>query len=187
MVKTAKATGEAFQITTEVNEEETLERVATRILQANKVEIYGIYRSGVVATDFYYQLLELGIPASFVSDILTCTVSASMLDEKSLVIAISLSGKNKEIIDAVRNAKHNHVPVICLTANRNSPLAKLSDEVLVAASGGVSVGGVASEIRSSQLLLTDAICSYLISKMSDEDQKRYLQLKAILSSHNVDE
>ena len=185
--KNRDSLSEAFAMADEVNSEETLTNVVKMILKANKIEIYGIFRSATVATDFCYQLLELGIPASFVSDILTCSISASMLDETSLVIAVSSSGKTKDIIDAVKNAKANNVPIISITSNINSPLAKLSDEVLVAPSSGNAVSSRATEIRSSQLLITDTVCSYIRSKINYKNENRYYKMKDILNSHSVKE
>lgn len=183
LIKTAMDCEESFELTVDVNAEDTLQKVAEKIANAKKVEIYGIFRSAAVATDFYYQLIEIGIPASFVSDILTCAISASMLDSESLVIAVSSSGRTKDVIDAVKNAKKNGVPVVCITSNKNSPLAKLSDYVLVACSANRSE----TEVRASQLLLTDAICSLLRADMDDDGRRKYLELKEILNSHSVND
>ena len=185
LCKTTRDINEALKNTTSLNEESTLKSVCELILKAKKVEIYGIFRSAVVATDFYYQLLQIGIPATFVSDVLTCAVSAATLTEGSLVIAISSSGQTQDIIDAVKLAKGNGVPVVCITAHKSSTLAKLSDEVLVAAPSGNSLTASPLEIRHSQLALTDAICSYLISKIDSDGQKRYLKMNQILTLHNV--
>ena len=174
----------ALKNTAALNDEETFERVVAKILRAKKVEIYGIFRSAVVATDFYYQLIQLGIPATFVSDVLTCAISASMLDQDSLVIAVSSSGRTKDIIDVVQTAKANGVPVVCLTSNPVSPLATLSDDVLIAC-GGSSVSEAQSEIRFSQMYLTDAICSCLRSKIDEDGEKRYFELRNIITSHSV--
>ncbi|MBQ8345086.1 MAG: MurR/RpiR family transcriptional regulator [Clostridia bacterium] len=176
---------EAFRHTAVLNDAAVLQRVSEQILKAKKVEIYGVFRSAVVATDFYYQLLQMGIPATFVSDVLTCAVSASMLTEGSLVIAISASGQTSDVIHAVKLAKENRVPVVCLTAHRDSPLAKLADEVLIAAPSGNSLSGGSTEIRLSQLLLTDAICSYLRAQTDKDGEKSYFRMKEILNSHNV--
>ena len=183
--KTVKNIGFALQNTITLNNEEILRTVAEKILSAKKVEIYGVFRSAVVATDFYYQLLQLGIPANFVSDVLTCAVSASLLKEGSLVIAVSSSGQTQDIIDAVRLAKANGVPVACITAHKNSPLAKLSDYVLIAAMGGNSVSSAQTEIRMAQLVIADAICSYLRTKIDDENHDKYFKMREILNSHNV--
>lgn len=177
----------ALRNTLALNDEKTLARAAELILQAKKVEIYGIFRSGAVATDFYYQLLTLGIPASYVSDVLTCAASASILDKNNLVIAVSSSGQTKDILDAVSLAKSNGVPVICLVGNKNSTLAKLSDVVLVAAACGNSVTGKEMEMRFSQLALTDTLCAYLRNKIDTDGEKRYFKLAKILNSHSVND
>lgn len=183
--KTTHDAYDAFKNTAALNENETLRKVAEMILRAKKVEIYGVFRSAVVATDFYYQLLQLGIPATFVSDVLTCAVSASMLGEGSIVVAISASGQTQDVIDAVKLAKSNGVPIVCITAHKSSPLAKLSDEVLISAPSGNSLISNATEIRLSQLLLTDALCSYLQSQLDADGQKGYFKMNEILKSHNV--
>ena len=182
--KTCYGINEALEHTVAFNDEEVLLAAAELILKANKIEIYGIYRSAALATDLYYQLLEIGVQASFVSDVLTCATSALMLGEKDLVIAISSSGQTKDVIDAVKIAKEKGVSAICLTGNRNSPLAKLSDVVLVAAASGNSVFSNAKEIRFSQLAVLDALCSFVAGKIDDEE-KRYSIVNKILNSHSV--
>lgn len=185
--KTVANVEAALHNTVALNQEKTLRSVAERILRAKKVEIYGIYRSGVVANDFYYQLLQLGIPAAYVSDVLTCSVSASLLKKGSLVIAVSSSGQTEDIIDAVKLAKENGVPIVSVTAHRASALAKLSDEVLIAAPSGNAVASVATEIRHSQLALTDALCSYIAGKLGKEGEEKYFRASSILHTHNVKE
>ncbi|MBO7150771.1 MAG: MurR/RpiR family transcriptional regulator [Clostridia bacterium] len=183
--KTVKGAEEAFHNTLSLNNEDTLRRVAERVRKAKKVEIYGIFRSAVVATDFYYQLLQLGVPATFVSDVLTCAASASLLRRGSLVIAISSSGQTKDVLDAVSLAKENGVPVVGITANGDSPLARLSDDVLIAAHSGRSDTVDNTEVRLSQLALTDAICSYLRDRLDAESKQSYSNMTEILNSHSV--
>ena len=177
----------AFQNTLALNSDESLTRAVDKILSARKIEIYGIFNSGIVARSFCYQLIQLGIPAAFVSDTLMCAVSASMLTADSLVIAISESGRTKEILDAVEIVKRNGVAVICLTANSNSPLARLSDDVLLCASSGMTVSDRSEEVRLSQYLITDTLCSYLRSIIDQGGNTHYFKLRSILNSHNVNE
>lgn len=183
--KTIKDANSALNKTLENNNNETLKSVAERILKAKKVEIYGVFRSAVIATDMYYQLLTLGIPAAYVADVLTCAVSASMLDSQSLVIAVSSSGRTKDIIDAVKAAKAHGVQVVCITEHKNSPLAKLSDEVLLACASGRSLSGKANEVSLSQKVLSDTICAYIRSRTYEAGEKHYYEMSSILNSHNV--
>ena len=183
--KTAQDIYEAFQNTGAQNGSDTLKTVCKCILSAKKIEIYGIFRSAVIANDFYFQLIQLGIPATFVSDVLTCAISASMLERDHLVIAISSSGQTQDIIDAVQLAKKNGVPVVSITAHKSSPLAKLSDHVLIASPSGNSLSASSSEIRFSQLAITEALCSYLRNRIDADGTNHYFKMNEILNSHNV--
>lgn len=176
---------EALDNTYAINDQAVISSVVEKILSAKKVEVYGVYRSAVVANDLYLRLVQMGIPTNYVSDVLSCAISASFLDRESLFIAISWSGRTKDVIDAVKIAKDKNVPVICVTGNKNSPLAKLSDDVLVAASSKDGVN-VATEVRLAQIALTDAICG-LVSKRRNNVNLNLEVVEKILNSHNVND
>ena len=176
---------DALANTLDANDEEALKKAADMILDAKKVEIYGLFRSATVATDFYYQLLQIGISATFVSDVLTCALSASMLDSNSLVIAISSSGQTQEVVNAVELAKKNGTPIISITSNATSPLSALSDVVLHSSPSGNSLTAKSSEIRISQLAITDTICAYLRNKLDSDGHNSYFKMKELLKLLNV--
>ena len=98
---------------------------------------------------------------------------------------MSNTGETREIIEAVKVAKERGTKVLSITANRYSPLAKISDEVLVAASGAVSVSGVADDIRLTQMLIADTLCTYIRSNMDRDSNFRYSKLKDMFSSHYI--
>lgn len=177
----------AFNNTVELNSEEVLKKAAEKILNSKKTELYGIFQSGLVAKDFYMQLIQLGLPASYVSDVLTLPVSASLLDEECLIIAISSSGRTKDILDAVKAGKENNVPVICITSQKNSPLAKISDYVLLVTSSEASISNSMNEVRLSQMFLCDALASYLRYKIDKDGYKQYYRISKIISSHSVND
>lgn len=177
----------AFKNTMSINSEEALKDAADQILKAKKVEIYGVFTSGIVANAFCYQLIQLGIPAVWVSDTLLCSVSASMLDSSSLVFAISSSGRTKDVIDAVQIAKKNGTPIVCLTSDKFSPLARLSDCTLLADSSGMSISDRSAEIRLSSLLVLDSLRAYLQSAIDASGDKHYYRLQEILSSHSIED
>jgi DNA-binding MurR/RpiR family transcriptional regulator len=182
---TASDIGDALSNTIESNSEEALKQAAEMILAAQKVEIYGFFRSATVATDFHYQLLQIGIPSTFVSDFFTCVLSASMLDSNSLVIAISSSGQTQELLNAVEQAKKSGASIISITSNRNSPLPELSDVTLYSSPSGNSLTGKISEVRISQLAITDAICAYLRGKLDADGHNSYFKMKELLKLLNV--
>ncbi len=176
---------EAFGNTSEINDESVLKNAAEEILRAKRIEIYGVYQSGIVARDLCYQLIQLGIPAAFQEDTLMGAVSASLLSSDCLAIALSSSGETKDIIDAVTIAKENGAATLCLTSNKFSPLAVLCDNVLLTAASGSSISDRYNEVRLSQMLLADTLCSYLRSVIDAEGSVHYFKMQEILSSHSV--
>lgn len=173
-----------FESTAQLNDEEVLARVVQRILSARKIDIYGVYHSGITARDLCFQLISLGIPANYVEDTYMCAVSASMLDENALVIAVSSSGRTSEIIDAAQIARENRAGVVCLTTNPFSPLAKISDDVLLSARReGISehVG----HTRMAQLFVIDSLTSYLQTILQQDDPANRDRLREFNISHSI--
>lgn len=173
-----------FDITAQLNDEEVLARVVQRILSARKIDIYGVYHSGITARDLCFQLISLGIPANYVEDTFMCAVSASTLDKNALVIAVSSSGRTSEIIDAVQIAKENGAGVVCLTTNPFSPLAKLSDDVLLSAHSEqprINWG----HTRMAQLFVIDSLTAYLQTILQQDDPANRDRLYKFNLSHSI--
>ena len=183
--KTSEGICQGLRNTVALNDAESLNLACQMIMCAKKIEIYGIFRSAVVATDMYYQLIQLGLPVNFVSDVLTCAVSASLLDEESLVVAISSSGQTRDVIDAVKLARGPGARVVAITAHKESPLATLADVTLLACPAGNALSESSNQVRISQLSIVDSLVSQ-IRNMTDSDGKnRYFRINAILGMHNV--
>jgi DNA-binding MurR/RpiR family transcriptional regulator len=109
-------------------------------------------------------------------------VSASLLNENCLLIALSSSGETKEIIDAVNLARENGAKSLCITSNKFSPLASICDSHLLSAGSGWSISERYNEVRMSQMLLCDTICSYIRSIIDESGSLHYYKMQKILSS-----
>ncbi len=93
---------------------------------SKKVMVMGAGRSGLVGKAFAMRLLHLG----FNSYVLGETIVPSV-KEGDLVIAISGSGRTHLIVTAAETAKKVDAVVAAITSYRDSPLAKISDIVVV--------------------------------------------------------
>lgn len=178
-------TAEAFRNTLEINDESVLRTVAEDIMKSERVAVFGVYQSGIVARDLCYQLIQLGIPASYQEDTLMGAVAASLLNKNCIVLAFSSSGETKEIIDAVALARENGAKGIGITSNKFSPLAAICDELLLSAGSGSSISDRYNEVRMSQMLLCDTLCSYIRSVIDESGSVHYFKMQKILCSHSV--
>ncbi|MBQ8356173.1 MAG: MurR/RpiR family transcriptional regulator [Clostridia bacterium] len=185
MRRSAETIAAAFHSTQMLNGEQTLKQVAECIMQARRICICGIFRSGIVAQDFCFQLLKLGLPAEYATDVLTGPITATVLNRDALVIAISSSGRTKEIYETVRIAKENGAATVCITRNGSSPVASLCDHALIVSAIDEGVGGRSALMCDHYLI--EAICAYIRSRMDEAAQSRYFKLTDILNSHNMED
>ena len=58
-------------------------------------------------------------------------MQSTMLNKRDVVVAFSNTGETKEIIKAVQLAKNEHAKVIAVSAQPESSLCQLADEVLI--------------------------------------------------------
>lgn len=93
---------------------------------AERVEFYGSGGSALVAEDAQLKFFRLGKPAISYADPHIQLASAALLDSGALAIAISFTGRNKDVLEAVAVAQKAGANVITVTRTA-SPLASLVD------------------------------------------------------------
>ena len=106
-----------------------VDRAIALYMACERVEFYGSGGSGVVAEDAQLKFFRLGKPAIAYSDPHIQHAAAALLDEKSLVIAISASGRSEDLLHTIRIAKETKAKVIAVTAT-GTPLAQVADLTL---------------------------------------------------------
>jgi len=97
--------------------------------RARRIEFYGIGNSGIVAADAQHKFFRFDLATVAYSDSHVQLMAASMLGPQDVLVAISHSGRSRELLDAVKLARKNGCPIITLTAS-NTPLADLATVML---------------------------------------------------------
>jgi DNA-binding MurR/RpiR family transcriptional regulator len=107
-----------------------VERAAEAIASCGKLVTFGVGGgSTTIATEAKYRFFRLGVAVSNYSDGQLMRMVAATLEKKDVVLAISTTGKPKEVMDAVVIAKEYGATVIAVT-KPNSPLAAAADITL---------------------------------------------------------
>jgi RpiR family carbohydrate utilization transcriptional regulator len=96
------------------------------LASSTRIEIYGVGGAGIVVSDAQLKFARLGLNSQPYSDSYLQRVAAAMLDNKSCVLAISNSGRSKDLIANIDLARASGAKVIALTASA-SPLAQKCD------------------------------------------------------------
>lgn len=104
--------------------------VATMLHCEGRIVVLGMGKSGHIGHKLAATLASTGTPAFFVHPGEASHGDLGMITAKDVVIAISNSGETDEILTILPLIKRLHVPLIAMTGNVNSRLAKAADHHL---------------------------------------------------------
>ena len=106
---------------------EKIEQAVGVLSRAENILILGVGASGTIAEDFYIRLMRIGIRAVSLTDSHLMQIQASQCGPDTAVIAISHTGKTREIVSAVRTARECGAPTIGITGYPDTPLKEVSE------------------------------------------------------------
>jgi glucokinase len=109
---------------------ESIEKAVALLLAARRIEIYALGYFGAMADDAQFKFLRLRLPARACTDSRLQTLTAEVLGEGDVVLALSPSGRKPELLQAVECARARGARIIAITASQ-SPLARKADVPLI--------------------------------------------------------
>lgn len=100
-------------------------RFCTSLLEARRVFVYGLGRSGLVARAFAMRMVQMGRDATIVGDTTTPAIRKG-----DLLVVCSRTGRSPILHHAVRLGHRVGAKVVTVVGNRGTPLARDADEVV---------------------------------------------------------
>lgn len=108
--------------------DETFERAVERLRTApGRVVCSGMGKSGIVMQKIAATLASTGTPSFFLHPAEAIHGDLGMIVEGDIVLAASYSGTTEELLRLVEILKRLGVPLIAMTGNGNSPIARGAD------------------------------------------------------------
>ena len=149
---------------TKLNELGTIEKAIEKIINSKNVYIFGVGASSLVALDLQQKLLRINKPAITFLDSHTQLMVSSNLNKDDIAISISYSGKSKEVIKSIENAKINGTKCISITKYGENDLTNMCDINLFVPNieNNLREGAISSRI--AMLTLIDIIYISIIQK-----------------------
>ncbi len=112
-------------------------RAADRILAAlnagRKIIVTGVGKNIPIGQKIAATLTSTGSPAVFLHPSDAMHGELGILVDGDVVIALSYSGESEELMNLLPAIKRRKTPIVAVTCSRDNALARLSDEVIVAA------------------------------------------------------
>lgn len=145
-------------------DQKALDKAIKWINESNDVVVYGVGHSGLSALDFESRLMRVGKNVQVVTDPHFQVMRSCSMSKQTVVIAISLSGSTKDIVDAVIKAKEKGARIVAITSYVRSPLTKYADQVLLTSGKENPLDGGSMVGKVSQLYVVDLLCTGFIMK-----------------------
>jgi DNA-binding MurR/RpiR family transcriptional regulator len=155
----------------------TASRVAAAIVKSRHVDVYGVGGSALTALEVEARLYRIGINVHPWSEVHNGLTSAAILDHRCVAIGISNTGRTDETIQMLTVARDAGAHTVAITGNPESPLAKVAQDVLIAASPDGYLQPADLSARHCQLFVVDLL--YLLVAQSNFDRTtRFLAASA---------
>lgn len=127
------------------------------LTEARQRDFYGVGGSATIVKDASHKFLRIGMRSTVYDDAHLMMMSASLLNEQDIVLAVSHSGQTSAVLEASRLARRNGAKVIALTNYPNSALAESADVVLLSTARGSALMSENAAARIAQLNIIDAL------------------------------
>lgn len=152
-----------------------LEKVADKIMKADHVHFFGQDQSIVIAHDFRYKLLRIGISADCDSLQGFSNLYARNLNENDVAFVISHYVSTYNVLRWMDLLQDKNVPIILLTCITDPPFIKKEKDIVITvpnAETNRNIGSFAG--RSAMIYVCDCIFGLIFSK-NYEKNKEHLE------------
>jgi RpiR family carbohydrate utilization transcriptional regulator len=136
---------------------ESMERAVNAIRAAHEIVILGMGTSGSTAQEFVYRLQWIGVRCTQHVDPHRQLMAVTLVDEDDLVIAVSHSGRTKNVVNALKLAKMRGAKTMCITDFPHAPVTEFADICICAVHVENSLGVEMVATRAAHLAIVDAI------------------------------
>ncbi|MBE6183733.1 MurR/RpiR family transcriptional regulator [Heyndrickxia ginsengihumi] len=154
-----------------------LDRAVDLIQDARKIIFYGVGGSATAAFDAHYKFGKLGFQSIMTQDFHYLLSLIPYLNEQDVFVAISMSGKTKDVLDLTKFAKRKGTKIIAITNIDKSPLYKEADLKLCTpvVEQDFRIGAISS--RMAQLDIIDAMYISVFNRIGEDKLEQYCEAR----------
>ena len=153
-----------------------IDEITKKFASAQRIFIFGVGTSSVVAADAAYRFSQLGVQTYAYTDILQMNVMANNLKKGDVAFGISHSGRTKVVVDAMRRAKQAGATTISLTSFTKSLLYKECDYSVSVYADEKNYPVEAVSARIAHMCVIDAFM-LSIASLNYEDYSKHISLR----------
>ena len=158
-------------------------QAAAALGAARMIYVFGMGGgSSALADELRFRLVRLGRPVASYQDSLLQRMVASTLSPESVVVALSVTGRVPELLDACRIARDYGAKLVALTAPA-SPLAALADWLVPIVASETDFIYKPSSSRYAMMMALDVLVTELALAQPDVSRELLRRMKHTLDAH----
>lgn len=167
--------------TLRILDKDKIKQAVNIMKETSRIDFYGSGGSGTIALDAYHKFVRTGINTNAYLDTHFQIMAASQLKKGDVVVLISHSGVNRDMLDILEIAKENEAITIGITGYAKTPLSEQVDIPLYTVSEETEYRSEALASRLAQLTIIDALFVNFMKARKEETQQALQKIRKAIS------
>lgn len=176
---------DGLQDTLKLLDFEEINKAVDLISKARQICVYGFGNSYTVCKDIETRFMRFGIPVKAYCDLHMQLTASSLLTQEDLIIAVSHTGSNIDLLQSIELAHDNKIPIIAITSYMNSPLCKLADVVLHGMGREVAYKSEAVASRLIHMAIVDVLYMGIYQHNVDKGFANIEKMRAAIAKRRL--
>jgi Transcriptional regulators len=170
----------AMHASLDVNTEDKLLEAVAMLRSARRIVLTGIGASGLVAQNFGWKLMKIGVNAVAEQDMHALLATVQAMTPDDLLLAISYSGERREINMAADEALRVGGKIIAITGFSPNKLQQRASHCLYTIAEEQATRSAAISSTSAQMMLTDLLFMGLVQQDLERAPDRIRHSEALV-------
>lgn len=170
----------AMHATLDVNAEEKLIESVTMLRSARRIVLTGIGASGLVAQNFAWKLMKIGLNAIVERDMHALLATVQALTPDDLLLAISYSGERRELNLAADETLRVGGQILAITGFTPNALQQRATHCLYTIAEEQATRSAAISSTHAQMMLTDLLFMALVQQDLEHAPERIRHSEALV-------
>lgn len=174
-----------LSLTKEILDKKSVERAGKVIIEADRLLIFGLGGSNIVAQDAFHKLIRTGIDCVMVEDYHMQLMLASQTCERCAALIFSHTGANMDTIAIADELRERGSRIIVVTTSARSSLARMATVVLPVAVASTTFISEAFSARIAQQMVVDVLYVTILRQMGSDAVGHLDAMRSVIAKRRL--
>lgn len=172
-------------LTKGILQKKQVEKAAILMAESQRLLIFGLGGSNVVAQDAFHKLIRTGINCVMVEDFHMQLMLASQTCERCTALIFSHTGTNMDTIAIAQELRERQCNIIVVTSSARSSLSRMATVVLPVAVASTSYISEAFSARIAQQVIIDVLYVMVLEKLGPDAVENLDAMRTVIAKRRL--